>query len=159
MKKHFFYIAIGILFSGCQQAPEALKNEKADSELKAFITDYYTVMSERDWEAYKGFFMEKARLTTIWQEPGDSQPKLFSNSISEFLEQTANGPDSQPIFEEKPIKIETKIKDNLANVWVNYEAKFGTEDELVEWKGHDLFSLLKYNGRWYIVSLTYISEE
>ena len=116
-------------------------------------------MSQRNWNAYKAFFADKATLTTIWQEPNDLKPKLLTNSITEFLAQTENGPDSQPIFEEKPIKIDIKRKKNLANAWVYYEAKFGTKDNLIEWKGYDLISLLKFDNKWYITSITYVSDD
>ena len=51
------------------------------------------------------------------------------------------------------------MKNNLANAWVKYEAKFGTKDQLMEWKGIDLFSFIKYNEEWKIVSIVYESEE
>jgi glutathionylspermidine synthase len=116
-------------------------------------------MSQRDWNAYKAFFADKAILTTIWQEPNDLEPKVLTNSITEFLAQTENGPDSQPIFGERPIKINITREGNLANAWVYYEAKFGTEDNLLQWKGYDLFSLLKFNGKWHIISITYLSDD
>lgn len=105
------------------------------------------------------FFSEKATLTTIWLDTSDTNPQIFTNTISEFVAQTANGPDSQPVFEEKPLTIDVEIKNNLASVWVKYEAKFGSENEIIEWKGHDLFSLLKFNDKWYITSISYISDE
>ncbi|PQV44252.1 putative lumazine-binding protein [Jejuia pallidilutea] len=142
----------------CKKSNEAKQLENSNSELEAFITDYYSVMSQRNWNAYKAFFADKATLTTIWQEPNDLKPKLLTNSITEFLAQTENGPDSQPIFEEKPIKIDIKRKKNLANAWVYYEAKFGTEDNLIKWKGYDLISLLKFDNKWYITSITYVSD-
>ena len=138
------------------------KTKVADKEvaaLNAFITQYYSVMSNRDWKAYKAFFTEKAILTTIWQGPNDAKPTLFFNSITEFLAQTKNGPDSQPIFEEKPLEIDIDVKHNLASVWVKYTAKFGTENNLMQWKGYDVFSLIKFNDKWYITSLTYASDE
>lgn len=55
--------------------------------------------------------------------------------------------------------MKVEVKGNLASVWVKYEARFGTEDNLIQWKGTDLFSLLRFNDRWYITSLTYVSDE
>ena len=160
MAKYTYYIILCLLLTvTCKDSNETISVESSNSELEIFITDYYSIMSKRDWNAYKAFFSDKAILTTIWQEPNDLEPKLLTNSISEFLAQTKDGPDSQPIFEESPIKIEITRKNNLANVWVYYEAKFGTEDNLIEWKGYDLFSLLRFKDNWKIISITYLSDE
>ena len=162
MEKYIYYIILCLLLSiSCKDSneTETTLSESGNSELDFFITDYYSVMSNRDWNAYKAFFADKAVLTTIWQQQDDLEPKLLTNSITEFLAQTKDGPDSQPIFEEKPIKIDITRKNNLANAWVYYEAKFGTKDQLIEWKGYDLFSLLRYKDKWKIVSITYLSEE
>ena len=114
-------------------------------------------MSSRDWESYKSFFIEEATLTTIWQTENDSIPGIYSVTIDEFLAQTADGPDSQPIFEEKMLEAETTVRDGLAQSWVKYEAKFGSEDNLMTWEETDLFSWIKFNDEWKIVSLAYVS--
>ena len=129
------------------------------SILKTFIENYYEVMSARDWTTYKTYFTDQAVLTTVWQESADDEATIYTNTIDGFLAQTKNGPDSQPIFEEKPISIEIKIKGDLASVWAKYEAKFGTEENLMRWKGNDLFSLIHHNDKWYISALTYVSIE
>lgn len=159
MKKLTYYIIICLLIVSCKKSNEPTQIENNNSELELFITDYYSVMSQRNWNTYKTFFADKAILTTIWQEPNDLEPKVLTNSITEFLAQTENGPDSQPIFGERPIKINITRENNLANAWVYYEAEFGTEDNLIQWKGYDLFSLLKFKGKWHIISITYISDD
>lgn len=151
------YIILSLLLLSCKDSHA--QDETSNQELETFITDYYSVMSQRDWKAYEAFFAEKATLTTIWQGPDDLKPTLLTNTITEFLAQTENGPDSQPIFEERPIKINIAREKNLASAWVYYEAKFGTSDNLIRWKGYDLFSLLKFNNKWHIISITYISDE
>jgi hypothetical protein len=65
------------------------------------------------------------------------EPKVLTNSITEFLAHTENGLDSQPIFGERPIKITITREKHLANAWVYYEAESGTEDNLKQWKGYD----------------------
>jgi hypothetical protein len=112
-------------------------------------------MSDRDWQAYAGFFIPGGTLTTIWQSEGDPEPKITTNTISEFMAQTKDGTDNKPIFEEKPLDIEVTITNNLASVWAKYEARFGTQEELMEWRGYDLFSLIRYKGDWKIVSIVY----
>ena len=155
----FIFLIILCSIVSCKRTNESTQIDNEMSQLETFITDYYDVMSQRDWNAYKDFFADKAILTTVWQESSDLEPKLFTNSITEFIAQTKNGPDSQPIFEERPIRIDISRENNLANAWVYYEAKFGTEENLMEWKGYDLFSLLKFNDKWHITSITYMSDE
>lgn len=160
MKKYLFAIIVFIFLISCENHNTNHESDVKTKEIETFIIDYYSVMTSRNWTAYRDFFSDKATLTTIWQESTETNAQIFSNTISDFISQTANGPDSQPIFEEKPINIEIEIKDNLAAVWIKYEAKFGNDKELKEWKGYDLISLIKFENQWKITSLTYteISE-
>ena len=158
MKSYVLVILGSLLFlSSCDNNNSANGNTEI-KEVENFIVEYYEVMSSRNWSAYQDFFADKAILTTVWHESSDADPQIFTNTISEFVAQTANGPDSKPIFEEKPLTIEVELKNNLASVWAKYEAKFGSANELVEWEGYDLFSLLKHNDKWYITSITYLSD-
>lgn len=57
-------------------------------------------------------------------------------TIDEFIRLMPEGPDSQPIFEEKMKgKPEMTIKGNMVTVWADYDAKFGAEDSMMEWTG------------------------
>ena len=138
-----------------EEHPEQAQNP----ELITLIHDYYVTMSARDWAAYRAFFVEKASLTTVWQMESDTAPQIMTNTIGEFLAQTKAGPDSQPIFEEKPLSVKVDLTGNLATAWVKYEAKFGSEGNLMEWKGYDLFSFIRHEGKWKIASLVYESIE
>ena len=157
----FFAICI---FACSPQQPTEEKKEPTPSAspdleaLKKILNDYYTTMSDRDWPQYKTFFSPDATLTTVWQGPTDTVPQINTNTISDFIAKTKDGPDSQPIFEEKMRSHEIKVKKNLATAWVSYEAKFGTEENLMEWTGMDLFSFMKYNGEWKIVALAFESD-
>ncbi len=152
-----------IFFLGCQnkdsQSPPLDSNPHPEKEeLNGILKDYYQTMSDRDWEAYRDFFWEKATLTTTWQEASDSVEKVLVSTIDEFISKTPEGPDSQPIFEEKMIESNVDIQSDLASAWVKYEAKFGTQENLMEWQGLDLFSFMKHKGEWKIVSLVFSAE-
>lgn len=56
------------------------------------------------------------------------------------------------------LSAEMEVRNNLAVVWAPYAAKFGTSENLKKWKGLDLFSLMKHQGEWKIVSLTFEAE-
>ena len=148
-----------LFFLSCDNNYSVNTGDSETKEVENFIVRYYEVMSSRNWSAYQEFFSEQAVLTTIWQDSTNTGLQIFTSSISDFITQTDYGPDSQPIFEENPINIDVEIKNGLASVWVKYEAKFGSENELIEWKGYDLFSLLKFNSKWHITSITYLSDE
>jgi len=145
------FISIG-LFLGI-----VLNLSAQETEIKDFIVSYYNTMSERDWSKYAQFFSPNATLTTIWAADSATDASISTFTIAEFLSQTKDGPDSQPIFEEKPLSITVEQKENMASVWVKYKARFGSKDHLMEWQGYDLFTLLYHQERWLIVSLAYIS--
>lgn len=137
---------------------------KADSHSKEikiiekFLQDYYQTMSDRNWEEYKEFFWEEATLCTIWSPDGTSESEVDIFTIQDFLDKTEEGPDSQPIFEEKMEQCDVVVKGNLATAWVRYTAKFGTQENLMEWSGTDLFSFMQFKNRWKIVNLSYAAE-
>jgi hypothetical protein len=142
----------------CHSRSNATDTDLARSQIESILSDYYKTMSARDWKQYKSFFSDRATLTTIWQEESDSLPKIFTTTIDEFILQTKNGPDSQPIFEEKLLNATIETKNNLAQAWVRYSAKFGSKDNLKEWRGYNLISLIKHNEVWKIVSIVFESE-
>ena len=145
-------------FSACNSGGAPKKNNSSTAELQKLLEEYYQTMSTRNWKAYQAYFSSDASLTTIWKEQTDSIPKIKTSSITDFIAQTKDGPDSQPIFEEKMLSSEIEIKNNLAQAWVSYEAKFGTQDNLFEWKGIDLFSFIRYNNEWKIVAIVFEAE-
>ena len=161
-----FYFATGlILLINCctsrQNNDQLQQTRLTDVEklLTGLVNDYYDDMSRRDWSAYRTYFWDNATITTVWQAPDDSIAQVHVITIDEFIAQTPNGPDSQPIFEEQPTTIRTDIQGNLAVVWADYDAKFGSQDSLMTWSGTDMFSFLRSNNEWKIVSLTFEPEQ
>ena len=133
--------------------------EDADLALRQRVESYYATMSARDWDAYRDFFWPEATLTTIWQPPNESGERVVVTSIDEFLANTAHGPDSQPIFEEKLLSQDVRITNELAGVWARYEARFGDSTSVMTWRGVDAFTWMKHDGTWRIVALAYIDVE
>ncbi len=164
MKKTPIYFPILFLFlSSCQPQPSTeagnISFSSEEQEIHTFLQSYYQTMSERNWQAYREFFWDKATITTVWQAEGDSTETVFISTIDEFIEKTPEGPDSQPIFEEKMLEADIEVRADLAKAWVSYEARFGTQDNLMEWTGMDLFALMKHQGAWRIVSLTFSADQ
>lgn len=122
------------------------------------VQHYYEVFSARDWPAYGDQFWPQATLTTVWQPPEASAPDVVVTTIEDFLAHTGEGPDAQPIFEERLLAAEITVVGDLAMVWARYEAVFGAPDALVQWQGVDAFTWLRHGGRWRIVSIAYQSD-
>jgi hypothetical protein len=53
---------------------------------------------------------------------------------------------------------EIKVQGNISEAWVRYEAKFGTSDSLMQWTGTDVFTLLRHEGDWKIVSIVFEAD-
>ncbi|MEJ2004119.1 MAG: nuclear transport factor 2 family protein [Cyclobacteriaceae bacterium] len=155
------YAGESLVIPECHIPTIPVKTESIDSvrdHLERVLRNYYQTMSDRNWEAYREFFWPDATLTTAWQARGDVKPRVHVTTIDDFIAGTAEGPDSQPIFEEKPISIEIDVRGSLAVAWVSYEARFGSEEHLMEWNGIDVFTLMQHEDEWRIVSLAYSSE-
>ncbi|MCB0665193.1 MAG: nuclear transport factor 2 family protein [Saprospiraceae bacterium] len=155
----FFGFIVALIYCPLSFAQSGEPHTLSSSEqtVYLFLQDYYGTMSDRNWNLYRDFFVEKGTLTTVWKSGSDQKPEIHGYTIDEFLAQTKDGPDSQPIFEERMIDADISIQGNLASVYTKYKAKFGTSDKLIEWEGFDLFSLIRYAGEWKIVSITYES--
>lgn len=132
--------------------------DPAVSEVDSVVAQYYRDMSARDWAAYEDHFWPQATLTTVWQPPGESEPRVVVTTIESFLASTDQGPDSKPIFEERLLSNQTRVVSNLAHVWARYEARFGDSASVMTWRGNDAFTWMKHGGRWRIVSVAYTDE-
>jgi hypothetical protein len=151
-------LSIAIVYlslTACTQPSASTPEEKAVEEL---LMMYYKDFSERDWQKFRSHFWSDATLTTAWQQPGDSVVRVDVTTINDFIKEAPNGPDSQPIFEERMVRWEIRTNNNLAEAWVDYHAKFGTTGKLSEWDGKDLFTFMRHDGEWRIVSLVFEAE-
>lgn len=138
-----------------KQPPQATEDIQA---VERFLYQYYSDMTARDWDRYRSNFWPNATITTVWQPPSDSVPRVDVTTIDDFIREAPSGPGSQPVFEESMLRSEISIRGNLAEAWVDYRARFGTKDSLLEWNGKDLFTLLRHDGEWKIVSIAFESD-
>ena len=164
MLRFLFIVPCLALFScGGKMEPDSisiasLSDTPEGAGIETLLKTYYRDMSDRDWEAYRSHFWDNATITTAWQQPGDSTSLVDITVIDDFILETPNGPDSQPIFEESMKDSKITVNGNLAEAWVTYQAKFGTPDSLMQWTGTDVFTLLRHEGEWKIVSLVFESD-
>jgi ketosteroid isomerase-like protein len=136
-----------------QATPDTLRDQ-----VLAVIEQYYADFSARDWPRYAEYFWPDARLTTIWQPPGEPAERVVATSITEFIAQAPQGPGSREIFEEKMTSAEALGSGDLAVVWAHYSARFGDPGDVREWTGIDAFTLLRHDGRWRIAALAYSND-
>jgi hypothetical protein len=164
MKSSRILLVIMLVFS-CTEKPEdgtsttSLLNTPEGAAVEKRLKQYYIDMSARDWKKYRAHFWDNGTITTLWKHPDDSVAKVDVTMIDDFVKETPNGPDSQPVFEEKMKNSKISVQGNIAEAWVEYDAKFGTNEKLTEWSGTDVFTLMRHEGEWKIVSLVFESRQ
>jgi len=127
----------------------------AKREVLEELERYYDDFSARDWKRFADHFWPGATLTTVWQPPGETLPRVVATTVPDFVGQAPQGPGSKPIFEERMTGAEVTVTGNLAQVWARHTARFGEPDSVQTWKGIDAITLMRHEGRWRIVSLAY----
>ena len=127
--------------------------------IETTLARYYQDLSDRDWLAFAAHFWEGAVLTTVWQRPDESTENVHYMTIPEFVAKAPEGPDSQPIFEEKMVHSNIKVENDLAQAWIHYKAKFGTADSLFHWEGIDAITLIRFKNQWKITSIAFMGRD
>jgi hypothetical protein len=136
----------------------ALVPDTVRAEIVGFLTSYYDALSDRDWGRFSAHFWPGATITTVWQAPGETTPRVTSYTVPAFIEQAPAGPGSKEIFEERMLSAEVHMRSGLGMVFARYRARFGNPGDVSEWEGLDSFALLKHAGEWRIVSLSFAPE-
>jgi hypothetical protein len=161
LRKAFLCALVLTLLAGCKEQTDqstskvSLLNTPEGKGVEDRLRMYYTDLSSRDWEKFRTHFWKDATITTAWKAPGDSLPAVDVTTIDDFIKEAPLGPGSQPVFEEKMKDSRVQVQGNIAEAWVEYEAKFGKPDSLLEWSGTDVFTFFRHNGEWKIVSLVF----
>jgi hypothetical protein len=143
-----------------QRPPNAIEltPDSLRDQVLARIEQYYVDFSARNWTRYAEHFWPQATLTTVWQPTDEPAPRVVITSLESFIEQAPLGPGSKPIFEEQMTSADVWGSGNLAQVLAHYRARFGEPGNVQEWTGIDAFTLLRHDGQWRIVSLTYAND-
>jgi hypothetical protein len=163
--------AIALAMPACTQ-PEATTPETVQQALSigaapdsvrdqvlAVVEQYYADLTAREWDLVRGHFWPGATLTTIWQLAGEPAERVINTTIESFIEQAPLGPGSRAIFSETMTAANVLGNTDLAQVWASYDARFGDPDAVQEWSGVDAFTLLRFDGRWRIASIAYVSTD
>jgi hypothetical protein len=135
-------------------APDSVRDQ-----VLAVVEQYYADLSAREWEYVRGHFWPGATLTTIWEPPGEPGQRVVNTTIESFIEQAPQGPGSRESFSETMTAAHVRGNTDLAQVWATYDARWADPDTVDVWSGVDAFTLLRFEGRWRISSITYVSTD
>lgn len=148
---------------GPPTAVDSLERIEEDSiargQVLAALHTYYRRFSERDWRTFHLSFWPNATLTTVRRPPGERSERVVVTTLGEFLRRTRDGPDRLAGFGEEMLHSHIETYGALASAWVLFQARFRvTPDSVAIYRGVDAFTLLRHNGQWRIVSLTWTRE-
>lgn len=129
-----------------------------EADVVAALHGLYDDLSDRDWEAFAEHFWDGATMTTLWQPPGERAPRVVVSTVPDFVRQAPAGPGSREIFEERMIDADVRVHGPMAHVWSRFDARFGDPGAIVEWQGIDAFTLFEHDGRWKVVSVSYVAD-
>jgi hypothetical protein len=138
-----------------------LEAQRLRSEVLQQLDRYYRDFSARNWEAVATHFWPGATITTITTvggPQGGASRRVVTTSVADFIAGAVEGPETPPLFEERMSRAEVRVEGPIALVWATYRASFGKRGSVEQWTGTDAFTLVKHDGRWGIVSLTFAPE-
>ncbi|UCC82155.1 MAG: hypothetical protein JSW46_14345 [Gemmatimonadota bacterium] len=134
-----------------QVAPEVLETAEG------LVSEIYDMVSAEagnvpDWEAVKSLFIPQAVvvLRTSREATTVFSVESFLQDFVNFYENTPAGANG---FTERVLAMKSLVFGDMANVLVLYEAQI-TGSARPPQQGVDNFSLIKQDGRWWIVSVT-----
>ncbi len=143
--------ALGATPVQAQVAPEVLENAES------LVSEVYDMVSAEagnvpDWEAVKSLFIAEA---VVVLRTSREATTVFSvdSFLQDFINFYENTPAGVNGFTEKVVRMKSLVFGDMANVLVLYEAHI-TGSSRPPQQGVDNFSLIKKDGRWWIVSVT-----
>jgi hypothetical protein len=143
--------ALGATPLQAQVAPEVLENAES------LVSEVYDMVSAEpgnvpDWEAVKSLFIPQA---VVVLRTSREATTVFSvdSFLQDFINFYENTPAGANGFTEKIVRMKSLVFGDMANVLVLYEAQI-TGSARPPQQGVDNFSLIKQDGRWWIVSVT-----
>lgn len=134
-----------------QVAPEAFETAEG------VVTELYDMVSFEagnvpDWDAVRSTFIPEA---VVVLRTSREATTVFSveSFVQDFINFVENSPAGEMGFTEEILAMKSLVFGDMANVLVLYEAQI-TGWQRPPTRGVDNFSLVKKDGRWWIVSVT-----
>jgi hypothetical protein len=130
----------------CAQQNDEVEKKAITEKINLF----FKVLETKDTVLYNTLVYPNAQIWTIQPQP--DTVKIAMRSFSTDMIKLAT---MKPVIEERPMSLDIKIHNNIAVVWVPYTLSLSGKFSHC---GVDVFTLLKANEGWKIVSTVYSVE-
>jgi hypothetical protein len=160
-RRAVFAIAVACTPLTAQQATTPARSQDVASP-QAVVTALYDVISgpaarPRDWNRFRSLFLEDARLVFVFVGPTGRQ-WLYNLPVEEFITTFGPGYQSGAGYWEREISHHEDRFGTIAHVFSTYETRLEGPKAEVAGRGINGIQLLLYEGRWWITSLVFDSE-
>jgi len=140
------HLLLGIAFFGVLNVFGQTKAQLA--EARKPIEQLFDGMRKGDSTLVRGAFHSSARLQTTFFNK-EKKPVLRTEDLDGFIKSV--GTPHAEVYDERIVKYDIKIDDNLATVWTEYEFYVGTKFSHC---GVNAFQLFKTENGWKIIQIT-----
>lgn len=134
-----------------------LQEGGARQSILTALQRYYSDFSARNWTRFGTHFWTDAMISAVRLPAGEDERRAVVRSPSEFVELFRGTLEREPIFEVRMGSAQVLVRGNLAQVWAEYRVRLG-DANISEWGGINAFTMIRFRGRWRIVSLAYDTE-
>lgn len=124
--------------------------DAGDQEVVAVVHDFLQALEAREGIRLSMALHSEATLTRIGMDGDTLRTKLMTGD-----EWMASVTKEGPALIERLADVEVQRSDLLAHVWAHYDFHVGQE---LSHCGYDAFQLVKENGQWRILGVTYTTE-
>lgn len=121
------------------------------------LARYYSDFSARNWTRLATHFWTDATISAVRMPVGENAPRAVAMTVPEFVGAVRGTLEREPIFEVRMGTAQVVVRGNLAQVWARYRVRFG-DVNVNEWGGVNAFTLVRFGGRWRVVSLGYDTQ-
>ena len=118
---------------------------------------YYSDFSARNWTRFATHFWPDATIDAVRLPDGEEAARPVSMTVPEFVALVQDPLAREPIFEVRMGTAQVLVRGNLAQVWTHYRVRFG-DLNVSQWGGVNAFTLIRFRGRWRVVSLAYNTD-
>lgn len=142
-----FIILLSSCLAGCSPQNSTAHSDATD--VRAFLTRYFSTWSAKDMDGYGACFHEQARITFVHQGAPQSQ------GLTDFLhgQKISHATTTVPMTE-VPTDMKILHDDRTAQASVRWKLTKGTDITL----GTDCFTLIKTPTGWKIMSLVFYND-
>lgn len=107
-----------------------------------------------DWDFFKSLFIEEAIFIMPARLPEVFTVYTLDGFVDLFKQDIETHKMDETGFHEKVADNQVTAYGNIAHCFVDFEGRLKPEDERLVAKGKDSISMVKKDGRWWIVSIT-----